>query len=131
MPWLTSIVDDASAPPDFRQAASAAAHVITGLQFPLESSAACNTTSVWASQAHRFAREQRWRYGLPHNASTLVHLLRSGPPGRGARQQLYRELATATRWQAPRFSPFDFVAEQLIALARTDAWMTQRVSLGL
>lgn len=130
MPWLVRVIDDAAVERSHRAAARAAAHDIGGLQLPLESDAHGNAANVWATHAHEFSREQRWRCGRPHNAATLAQLLRSGPPDRVARQQLYRELATATQWQAPRFSAFDFIAEQRAALAQIDAWLAQRSSSG-
>jgi hypothetical protein len=128
IPGLLRAVADASAEPHHRKAARAAALAITGQPPAIDANA--QGYGQWAEYARGLSREHRWRRGLPHSATALARLLRDGPPSRPERQQLYRELAAVTQWRTPRFSAFDFIAEQCFALQSIDAWLAQHPYAG-
>jgi hypothetical protein len=66
------------------------------------------------------------RGGRPLGAGVLLARLRGPGWSRAVRQDQYLELVAASRGQAPRFSPFDFVAAQEASLQRIADAMVPR-----
>jgi hypothetical protein len=106
---------------------------ITGLSFAASEDPAARSLSwarTWAQCASRFDSSRRYRKGLPFHPALLIQslqLLGSASAGglahsREARQQVYLELISATDARVPRFSAYDFVAEQSASLRRIQHW---------
>jgi len=80
---------------------------------------------AWAARAGAFRDDLRYRLGQPFHPAVLVQLLKGPEGSRAARQDWYVELAGATAWRIPRFSPYDFVGVQQAALRRLDASVSE------
>lgn len=119
VPALLDLLDDPDCLPQELALSQRALWLIAGL--PAGDANAMRR--AWAARAGSFRDDLRYRVGQPFHPSGLVQLLRSTEGSRALRQDWYAELAGATGWRIPRFSPFDFVGVQHAALRRLDAWV--------
>jgi hypothetical protein len=70
------------------------------------------TRKNWQQIFTPYERDARYRLGKPLSEMLLAELLNGPVFSRVARQDLYRELLASTLYDAPRFSPYDFIGEQ-------------------
>jgi hypothetical protein len=118
---LLALLDSPQCLPEERLLVQRAIWLITGL--PVGD--AKQLRQAWAANAGAFRSGVRYRLGQPLQASGLLQLLKLPGASRTARQDWYQELAGATAWQAPRFSPYDFVGVQQSCLRRLDEWLVE------
>lgn len=121
VPDLLSLLDDPECLPQELVLAQRALWLIAGLP-PGD---AKQMRQAWATHAGAFRDDLRYRVGQPFHVAGLVQLLKLPEGSRAMRQDWYLELAGASAWRLPRFSPYDFVGVQQAALRRLDAWVSE------
>ena len=119
VPALLSMLDDPECLPQELAHAQRALWLIAGLP----AGDANTMRQAWAARAGAFRDNLRYRVGQPFHPAVLVQLLKGPEGSRAVRQDWYAELAGATAWRIPRFSPYDFVGVQQGVLRRLDAWV--------
>jgi hypothetical protein len=121
---LLAMIEEPEVPPPVAALAQRALWSIAGLPAgdPKQARAA------WGQRADAFRADARYRVGQPFHPAVLVGLLKRPEATRAARQDWYLELAGATAWRIPRFSPHDFVGVQHHGLRRLDDWVASSAS---
>lgn len=116
IPALFAFIERSEAGSPAALQASQAIWMTTGLS--------CNTIEQleatrknWQQIFAPYARDVRYRLGKPLSQMLLAELLNGPVFSRVARQDLYRELLGSTLYDAPRFSPYDFIGEQRNSLS--------------
>ena len=134
VPDLLALAPHGAATPAHRQEIGRALVTITGLPFGAAEDPAAGER-LWAQNRDRFDPRQRYRHGRPFLPSLLLQSLRLGAGAnadsrshlRESRQHVYLELVAATGCRVPRFSAYDFVADQLTSLQRIESWLVESI----
>ncbi|MGN7873519.1 hypothetical protein ACTJKJ_08140 [Roseateles sp. 22389] len=119
IPELLALHDDPLRNDEERQLAAQALATIAG-------PAPDGDSAGWWRRIAQAPADLRVRGGRPLGAGVLLARLRGPGWSRAGRQDQYLELVAASRGQAPRFSPFDFVAAQEASLQRIADAMVPR-----
>ena len=119
IPDLLALHDDPLRNDEERQLAAQALATIAG-------PAPDGDSAGWWRRIAQAPADLRVRGGRPLGAGVLLARLRGPGWSRAGRQDQYLELVAASRGQAPRFSPFDFVAAQEASLQRIADAMVPR-----
>lgn len=119
IPDLLALHDDPLRNDEERQLAAQALATIAG-------PAPDGDSAGWWRRIAQAPADLRVRGGRPLGAGVLLARLRGSGWSRAGRQDQYLELVAASRGQAPRFSPFDFVAAQEASLQRIADAMVPR-----
>ncbi|WP_343607773.1 hypothetical protein [Roseateles sp.] len=119
IPDLLALHDDPLRNDEERQLAAQALATIAG-------PAPDGDSAGWWRRIAQAPADLRVRGGRPLGAGVLLARLRGPGWSRAVRQDQYLELVAASRGQAPRFSPFDFVAAQEASLQRIADAMVPR-----
>jgi hypothetical protein len=138
VPDLLALMKEAETAPEHRAEIGQALDTITGLSFAASedpATASLSWTRTWAQSAKRFDSKQRYRHGQPFHPVVLLRSLQLSEGAvsgafaqlREARQQAYLELVLTCGAGVPRFSAYDFVAEQSASLRRIEHWISTAV----